>query len=287
MIDRRKLTPFSLLAVLGIFFLCMLLSYIVSFAIFGTPGSEGYDYGSLIGAQIVSSVITFALPAIIVSSWKSNSSLDTLTDIKRVPLVGWILAIACLTVCQPLVQWSCFVNEQLCMRMDSWENLRAFSKMTNTLIFNMMKHDTISECVVLFFVIAVLPAVVEEMFFRGTLQRIMTLTTNNAWVAIFTASTVFSLMHGDIVAFLPRFILGFLLGTIYHFGKNIWVNIAAHAFNNSMAVITVIFSDDFNVDTMNQLQENPGPIMPIIALALTIFGIQGFIYRTKNNQETV
>lgn len=287
MIDRRKLTPFSLLAVLVIFFLCMLLGYIVSFALLGMPGADGYGYYSLIVAQVISSVITFALPAVIVSSWKCNSSFDTLTDIKRVSLVGWVLAIACLTVCQPLVQWSCFVNEQLCMRMDSWENLRAFSKMTNTTIFNMMKHDTIQECIILFFVIAVLPAVVEEMFFRGTLQRMMTMTTNNAWVAIFTASAVFSLMHGDIVAFLPRFILGFLLGTIYHFGKNIWVNIAAHAFNNSMAVITVIFSDDFNVDTMNQLQENPGPIMPIIALALTIFGIQGFIYRTRNNQETV
>ncbi|MDO4462222.1 MAG: type II CAAX endopeptidase family protein [Bacteroidia bacterium] len=285
MINRDRVTPLTILAVLGIFFLCMIASYIVTYSILGRPNSDGqYEYYPMVISQIIASIFSFGVPTIIVSAWKSRAPFDTLTDGKRVSPIAWILAIACITVCQPLVEWSTFVNEQLCMRMESWESMRAFSKLNNELYCSIMQHDTLVECCIMFLTMAILPAIVEEMFFRGTMQQILTATTRNPWVAIFTTASVFSLLHGDIVAFFPRMILGYILGVIYYFGKNIWVNIAAHAFNNSLAVILVLTSDGDILETLNKLQDNPGPVMPIIALALTILGIQGYIYRTRENR---
>lgn len=284
MIDRNRITPLTTLAVLGIFFLCLLASYIAAFSILGIPDGNGqYEYYPMMIAQIISSALAFGVPTIIVSAWKTGKPLDTLTDVKSTRAIAWVLALACLTVCQPLVQWASFINEQLCMKMDSWENLRALSTISNKAYCSIMKHDTIAECCLMFFTIAVLPAIVEEMFFRGTMQQILTATTRSPWMAILTTSAIFSLLHGDIVAFLPRFFLGYILGIIYYYGKNIWVNIAAHAFNNTLSVIFIISSDGDMLETLNKLQENPGPIMPIIALALTIWGVQGFIYRTREN----
>lgn len=285
--DSKRITPLTILAVLSIFYICIVLSSVISWSILGSPNENGtYDYYPLVIAEAVSSILSFGLPAVIVAAWKSKSAFSTLTDIKPVKPLAWILAIAILTVCQPLVQWGGFVNEQICMNLDSWEGLRAMAMAQNKLYVGLMHHETPAQCCLMILLMAILPAVVEEMFFRGTIQRVMTITTRNPWMAIFTTSVVFSLLHGDMVAFFPRLILGFLLGVIYYFGHNIWVNITAHAFNNLLAITTLIFSEGDLLESLNELQDNPGPIMPIVALALTIFGIQGYIYRTQGNQPT-
>lgn len=285
--DSNRITPLTILAVLSIFFVCILVSAVISLSILGMPDPNGtYEYYPLIISQAISSILSFGLPAIIVAAWKSKSAFSTLTDVKPVQPLAWILAIAILTVCQPLVQWGAYVNEQICMNLDSWEGLRAMAMANNKLYAGIMHYETPLQCCLMIFLMAILPAIVEEMFFRGTMQRIMTITTRNPWMAIFTTSVVFSLLHGDMVAFFPRFILGFLLGIIYYFGHNIWVNIAAHAFNNLLAVTTLIYSEGDLLESLNKLQDNPGPVMPIIALALTILGIQGYIYRTQGNLPT-
>lgn len=282
--DSNRITPLTILAVLSIFFICVVLSAVVTLPILGTPDQNGsYEYYHLIISQALSSILSFGLPAVIVAAWKSNSAFSTLTDVTHVKPLAWLLAIAILTVCQPLVEWGAYVNEQICMNLDSWESMRAVAVANNKLYAGLIQYDTPAKCCLTVLLIAILPAVVEELFFRGTMQRIMTITTRNHWMAIFTTSVVFSLLHGDMVAFFPRLILGFLLGIIYYFGRNIWVNIAAHAFNNLLAVFTIYAMEGDVLETLNKLQDNPGPVLPIIALALTIFGVQGYIYRTNKS----
>lgn len=85
-------------------------------------------------------------------------------------------------------------------------------------------------------VIALTPAIVEETFFRGGVQQILTDWFKNPWIAIIVTSIFFSAIHGSYYGFLPRMGLGVVLGLLFFYSKNIWLNILAHFLNNAFAV---------------------------------------------------
>lgn len=83
---------------------------------------------------------------------------------------------------------------------------------------------------------AVLPAIGEEMLFRGGLQNFLTRATNNPWLSIIIVSIIFSLIHFSFFGFLPRLFLGVVLGAIFFYTKSLWLAVFAHFLNNAFAV---------------------------------------------------
>ena len=92
------------------------------------------------------------------------------------------------------------------------------------------------EYIVGIFIMAFFPAMFEEVFFRGTVQNLLSKWWKNPFVAILVTSILFSLIHMSIYLFLSRLVLGFALGLMFHITKNIWVNIIAHFLNNAFAL---------------------------------------------------
>lgn len=90
-------------------------------------------------------------------------------------------------------------------------------------------------------VMAFIPALCEEMLFRGGLQNFLTRATRKPWVSILLVSLLFSLVHFSVYGFLVRVFLGVVLGLIFHYTKNIWLCITAHFFNNALAVSSIYF----------------------------------------------
>lgn len=86
-------------------------------------------------------------------------------------------------------------------------------------------------------VVAVVPAVCEELFFRSTLQRLLHQWTGNAHVAIGATALLFALAHGDLYGLMPRLLLGLLLGYLFYLSGSAVVNICAHCFNNALIVV--------------------------------------------------
>jgi membrane protease YdiL (CAAX protease family) len=86
-------------------------------------------------------------------------------------------------------------------------------------------------------VIALVPAVCEEFFFRAGMQNLMLRWVKNPHVAIWITAAVFSLFHGEVFAFMPRFIMGAILGYLYLGSNSIVPNMVAHFFNNAMVVV--------------------------------------------------
>lgn len=88
-------------------------------------------------------------------------------------------------------------------------------------------------------VMALAPAIFEEVFFRGGLQQMMTKATGKAVVSIVVTSLIFSAIHFSFYGFLSRFALSIVLGILFVESKNIWVPILAHFLNNAVAVIQI------------------------------------------------
>jgi len=92
------------------------------------------------------------------------------------------------------------------------------------------------EYIVALFIMAFFPAMFEEVFFRGTIQNLLVKWWQRPMVAIFVTSVIFSLIHLSIYLFMSRLALGFVLGLMFYYTKNIWVNIVAHFLNNAIAL---------------------------------------------------
>ncbi len=87
------------------------------------------------------------------------------------------------------------------------------------------------------FVVALIPALGEELLFRGVMQRILIEWTKNRHAGIIITAVLFSALHMQFYGFLPRFALGLMLGYLFLFSRNLWVPVFAHFINNASSVI--------------------------------------------------
>ena len=98
-------------------------------------------------------------------------------------------------------------------------------------------------------VIAVLPALGEELIFRGIIQRRFYTLLGNPHVAIWLAALVFSAIHLQFFGFFPRLLLGALFGYIYYWSGNLWYAIFAHFVNNSFTLVMLYLYQQGVIDT--------------------------------------
>jgi membrane protease YdiL (CAAX protease family) len=85
-------------------------------------------------------------------------------------------------------------------------------------------------------VLAVLPAIAEEMIFRGLLARGLATRLGVFW-AILISAAAFGLYHLNPVQMIPTFLLGLALGVIAVRGDSILETMLAHALNNTVAIV--------------------------------------------------
>lgn len=90
--------------------------------------------------------------------------------------------------------------------------------------------------VLLFFAIAILAPVLEELLFRGLLQNSL-MQKMPAYAAILLSGVIFAAVHMDPIAFLPLMVLGAAFGYLYHATGSLRVCIAIHVINNAAAML--------------------------------------------------
>ena len=94
-------------------------------------------------------------------------------------------------------------------------------------------------------VLALLPAVAEELFFRGILQRIFIQMTRRPWIGIIITAIIFSALHGQFLGFIPRMVLGIVLGALYWYSGSLYPGMLAHFLNNAVQIVLVYVSPEF------------------------------------------
>ena len=85
--------------------------------------------------------------------------------------------------------------------------------------------------------IAVVPAIGEELVFRGVLQNIIAQWTRNKWIAVIITALLFSLFHFQMTGFLPRFLLGAILGWLYFVSGNLLLPVLFHFLHNFCSLL--------------------------------------------------
>ncbi|WP_437919425.1 CPBP family intramembrane glutamic endopeptidase [Sphingobacterium sp. LRF_L2] len=90
-------------------------------------------------------------------------------------------------------------------------------------------------------IIGFLPAISEELFFRGAMQRIFHRVFKNEYLAIWVVGVIFSAIHFQFYGFFPRLILGVVFGYLVVLTRNIWIAVFAHFVNNTTVVVLAFY----------------------------------------------
>lgn len=127
------------------------------------------------------------------------------------------------------------------------------------------------------FVVALVPAICEEIAFRGVLQSQLAKVTRNPHVAIWLTAFVFSFVHFQFYGFIPRMLLGAFFGYLVVHSGSIWAAVLAHFINNAAAVLSKYLYDHYpNVDL--EAIENPGEHALVIVVGCIGFTLLFWAY---------
>ncbi len=159
----------------------------------------------------------------------------------------------------------------------------------------LLKMTSFKEYIISLFIVALIPAIVEEVFFRAGLQQLLTKWFRQKSVIILLivfTSIIFSAVHFSYYGFLPRAALGVILGLLYYYSKNIWTSIFAHFLNNGIAVTQFyVMSTKGKID--KKVLEETFPIWwGVIALAVIIVlmllykKVSDFVLEQKTIEQT-
>lgn len=129
-------------------------------------------------------------------------------------------------------QFMYWINQQL--PLPEWAN--SMEGEATEMIKGILVMNSTGEFLLTLFVVAVLPAVGEELVFRGVVQQQLERATQNPVLAIWMAAFIFSAFHLQFAGFLPRMLLGAGLGYLFLWTRSLWVPIAAHFFINGMQI---------------------------------------------------
>ena len=126
--------------------------------------------------------------------------------------------------------------------------------------------------------IAALPAVGEELIFRGLVIPIVRKWSGSVHTAVWVAAILFSAMHLQFYGFVPRMVLGAVLGYLFVWSGSVWVPIIAHFTNNALALVLLFFMsrgsipkevDEFVLDTEN--------LIWVVASIAAVLGLMWFV----------
>ncbi|GHA63802.1 CPBP family intramembrane glutamic endopeptidase [Pontibacter akesuensis] len=136
------------------------------------------------------------------------------------------------------------------------------------------RFETVPQLLVGLLVFAVVPAIGEELVFRGITQRQIFRWFGNIHVAIWVTGIIFAAIHVQFFGFLPRAILGALFGYLYFWSGRIIVPIVAHFVNNGFTVFMLYLHQTRTIEADIESTE----AMPFYTVALSVLISVGLIY---------
>ncbi len=239
--------------------------------------------------QTFSALGTFIVPPFILAWLFSERPLNFLSLDKKPESFSLLLVIVIMIVSTPLVNFMGELNSHLHLPgflkgVEDW--MRESEDKAAQLTEAFLDMKTPGDLYFNLFMIALLPAVGEELVFRGLVQRIFVQWSKNVHVAVWTTAILFSAMHMQFYGFLPRMMLGGMLGYMLVWSGSLWLPIVAHFINNAAAVIfTYLFQHEISGIDPDKIGTESDFTSLAASLVITVF-LFSILYRRRKLEET-
>lgn len=200
--------------------------------------------GVVRGLLIVQFFGIFLLPSLIFAYLADPHPFDYAglksPDKKSFILLGILVIVAAFFT----VEWLSLVNQELVSNLlgkSARQWIEKGESDTDNTLRNILTMKSLGDLMESILLVGVLAAVGEELFFRGILQRLFIQIFRSAWPGIIFTAALFSAFHGQFMGFIPRMILGIILGALYWYSGSIIPAMAGHFIFNGSQLLLVYY----------------------------------------------
>jgi membrane protease YdiL (CAAX protease family) len=209
-------------------------------------GSQSTE--SLKWLQFMQTTATFLLPPIL-CAWLWDEEHKPFRWLRMDVPVQWkdvLLAIVIMVCAVPGINLLADLNSrvELPKSLEFIEQiLKSQEEAAAALTERFLQADNIGGLLLNIGLMALLPALSEELSFRGTLQQIIykdqsgKVQSTKVHLAIWITAFIFSAIHMQFYGFVPRMLLGAMFGYVFVWSGSLWVPITMHFVNNGLAVL--------------------------------------------------
>ena len=202
------------------------------------------ETGLLKLSQLLLSVGVIVLPPIVLAYLISEKPQHfLLLDKKKINWTDLILVVIFMILIIPFINLLGDLNHQLVLPkmfsgIEVW--MKTSEEQATALTEKFLKVNTIQGLLFNVLLISVIPAIGEELYFRGALQGVIR-DWKGIKMSIWLTAIVFSTIHFQFYGFVPRMLMGAFFGYLLFWSENMWVPIVAHFTNNVIAVLFYYF----------------------------------------------
>jgi len=225
--------------------------------------------------QIIQGLITFIGSAVIFGFFMRRPGEDYLRLRKSITALLVILVFCLIVVSQPLISWLGIENSKMVFPSFLKGLERAVRDSEDTLsrvTDRLLQTHTPGGLVINLVMIAVIPAIGEELIFRSCLQQTLIAGLKRHHLAIFLTAGIFSAIHFQFYGFMPRFLLGLVLGYLFYWSSSIWLSATAHLVNNGLAVLSFA-SEHSGTKNYPAREAEKMPAWWLVVLSITLTGL--------------
>jgi uncharacterized protein len=229
-------------------------------------------------AQAISSIIIFLVPGLLFAYLAHPSPRRYLGLVRPGKPVQFLLVLLLMAGSLPILQ----VLEFVIGRIDFGESVKKTQEASDSMMAGMMRMKDLSDFFKVFFVMAIIPGVGEEIFFRGVMLRFSKVPYRPGFIMpiVFTA-LVFAMAHSNIFGFLSIFLAGCLLGLIYYLTGSLWCSIMAHVFFNGSQIVLSFLSLSVPVVRNFTNSSDFGHLIPWVIAGAAVFSFSLYLLWQK------
>ena len=256
------------------FLVILLISGLIGVALSAVFVFAG-DLGVKIG-QGLSSIMMFVVPPVVYYFITRKEQPMQKLGLRRLAYPWWLILIGValmyvsIPVSTTLTKW----NEGMTLggsfaKIEDY--LKTLEETARVLTEKMLNVDTFGGLLLNLLVIALIPAIGEELTFRGVLQQSLARRLN-PHVAILLSAAIFSFIHFQFYGFLPRMFLGILMGYMFYVTNSLWTSILMHFANNGTAVVLYYLANKGVIEDAEHFGETSN-VWVIAASAVVTVGL--------------
>ncbi|MDY0344231.1 MAG: CPBP family intramembrane glutamic endopeptidase [Lentimicrobium sp.] len=255
-------------------------TFLIAAAIWGKDALSSLSSGNVDGklnllriAQIISQMGIFILPVLFFAWLTESKPLRSLGFVKPLPR-QFIIALLIIPVAGPmineLVQWNeAFRLPQSLHGLEEW--MKASEESANRLTEDFLKAPGWNTLWINVLMIGILPAIGEELLFRSVLIGLLRKYFRGSHWPVIISSLIFSAIHLQFYGFIPRFVLGMVLGYLYVWSGSVWLPMLAHLVNNvSTVIISFLYYNHYISSSVETIGESPGWPWVMLSVMLTL-----------------
>ena len=273
-----RLLIFMLLLIFGIVFSSVLGVFIAII-----NGGEILDLKNLQIIQVLNQVVGFLMPPVVYVMLVKEKPFNYLGFTK---LPAWsLLGIVAMFTVIPFLSWVTEWNDGIVFPESMSaieEQLRGIQEKTEEVIKLFISQGSLFSSLL---IIAALAAISEELLFRSVIQKSLIKLFKNAHVAIIVTALVFSAFHGDFFGFVPRFILGLMLGYMFWLSGSIFPSMLMHFVNNATIVMLYYLNTRGFIDIDVESFGSTNNILVIVLSLIVTVAIFITCYRFSKRQD--